>query len=181
MSWPRLLLTSFGLGHCRPAPGTWGSLPPPALVLLLLVLGASRWTIDVVLVLVCLLFSAVTVRFGHLAESLWNRKDPRQVVSDEVAGQSVALLALPWLPLADGRSALYDAGVIAMAFVAFRIMDIVKPPPANQLQALSGGWGILIDDLIAGVYALILVQIASRLILNASLCPHFSPPSAAAV
>jgi phosphatidylglycerophosphatase A len=157
-----VLLTVLGLGHLRPAPGTWGSLPAPIAVLLLVWAIGPHWSIDVSLVLGCVLFSVVCVRFGHLAEARWGAKDPGQVVADEMAGQCVALLLLPWRGMDQPDAWRWNLTIAAVAFLAFRAMDILKPPPANQLQSRPAGWGILLDDLAAGVYALIITQIVAR-------------------
>jgi len=71
------------------------------------------------------------------------------VVVDEVAGMWTTLLWVPFTPV-----------WAALAFVAFRVMDVLKPYPARQLEALRGGWGIMADDLMAAVYANLLVRIA---------------------
>ncbi len=170
-----LLLTTFGLGHMRPASGTWGSTPPPALVLLMILIlsgdGLSRfdhWSINISLVLVALIFSIVCVRFGAEAEQRFGKKDPGQVVADETAGQAIALLFLPWRPMIDSESWIWNLALAATAFFAFRILDIIKPPPAFQAQRFRGGWGILADDLIAGVYALIVAQVVARVLLPMS-------------
>lgn len=167
-----LLLTTFGLGHMRPASGTWGSTPPPALALLMILIlsgdGLSsfeHWSINVSLLLIALIFSIVCVRFGAEAEHRFGKKDPGQVVADETAGQAIALLFLPWRPMIDSEGWFWNVALAATAFFAFRILDIIKPPPANQIQRLAGGWGILADDLIAGVYALIVAQVVGRMLL----------------
>jgi phosphatidylglycerophosphatase A len=154
----RHLLTVFGLGHMPIASGTWGSLPAAGIALGLAIVIGPHWTIDGVLVLTGLLFSIACVRFGDSAEEEFGRKDPGQVVADEMAGQCVALLLLPWRE----DALLYNAALAATGFLAFRFFDILKPPPANGLQRIPGGWGILIDDLVAGVYALIVTQLAAR-------------------
>jgi phosphatidylglycerophosphatase A len=77
-------------------------------------------------------------------------EDPSHVVIDEVAGQSIALLGAT---VADWRYAL-------AAFILFRAFDIVKPPPVRQLERLPRGWGIMMDDVAAGVLALIVLRIA---------------------
>jgi phosphatidylglycerophosphatase A len=165
MSAPRFLLTTGGLGLLRPAPGTWGSLPPVLLALGLLAVMGPHWTIDACLALLALAGSIACVKFGAWAEAHWGRKDPGAVCADETAGQSIALLLLPWHGLGDAAAARHDLLLAALAFLAFRAFDIVKPPPARQLQALRGGWGILADDLAAGVYAAIVAQLAARLLL----------------
>ena len=157
----RLAVTAGGLGLLRPAPGTWGSLPPVVVALGLVASGAPTWQIETALVLLCVLGSVACLRFGDHAEELFGKKDPGSVVADEVAGQAIALLGLPWRTDDLGRSAL----VGAIAFLAFRLFDIVKPPPARGLQRLQGGLGILVDDLIAGGYALLATQLVTRLLL----------------
>ncbi len=159
----RRLITSFGLGFMRPAPGTWGSLPPCAAAAGLVLLdqvGTPLWY--GVLAVFALVFSWACVRFGDGAEVEFGRKDPSQVVADETAGMAVTLLFLPhaWLVVAGAtvEQSRWKTGAvmivaIGVAFVLFRIADILKLPPANGLQRLKGGWGILVDDLVAGVQA----------------------------
>src|SRR5207247_230169 len=96
-----------------------------------------------------LFFVAVTVIgtwAADRAERALGVKDPGAIVIDEVAGMTLSVLALPRTPL-----------VLLLAFVLFRVFDIVKPPPARQAQALPGGFGVLVDDLVAGLYALVVV------------------------
>jgi phosphatidylglycerophosphatase A len=81
-------------------------------------------------------------------------KDPGKVVIDEVAGQLIALLPIP------GRVwRLADFTTVIAAFILFRFFDIVKPYPARKMESLHGGLGIMADDLIAGVYAAIIVAL----------------------
>jgi phosphatidylglycerophosphatase A len=79
-----------------------------------------------------------------VAERALGRKDPGAIVIDEVAGMALSVLLLP-----------RTAGVLLAAFVLFRVFDVVKPYPANALQRLRGGAGVMLDDLVAGVYALV--------------------------
>ena len=151
-----------GLGHAPIASGTFGSLPPVVLVILLVQLGQPHWLINLCLILLGIAFSIACVRFGALAEATWGRKDPGQVVADEVAGQCVALFALPWMA-PDAEGALGWNLILAIgAFLAFRFFDILKPPPARNLEKLQGGLGILVDDLITGAMALVVMQILAR-------------------
>ncbi len=162
------LLTAGGLGHLRPAPGTWGSTPPVALALvMLIVMGGPHWTLDVAVATLGLLGCVVCVRFGDWSETAYGKKDPGCVVADEVAGQAIPLLLLPWRSFSDDGGVLWNLTLAAIAFSTFRLFDITKPPPARGLQRWSAGWGILIDDLIAGVYALIVTQAAVRGVLPA--------------
>ncbi len=164
---PRLLLiTTFGLGHMRPASGTWGSMPTVVLAAALMFAGIGPATAPVlyhaVLFAWMLVFCIACVLGGREAEAAFGKKDPGQAVADETAGQAIPLLFLPAVATSTTTHTLLT---LALAFVAFRIFDIIKLPPARQLQRLKGGIGILIDDLIAGVHALIVVQIVTRFVL----------------
>ena len=177
MSAPRgpkwLLLTTFGLGFMRPASGTWGSMPPPAiavgLVLLLgqdgLISGVDHGVINGVLVVLAIIFSVACIVGGRDAEELFGSKDPSQVVADETAGQSIALLALPWTAVTNGGELVRTLSIAATAFIAFRVLDIIKPPPARQFEKFPAGTGILADDLMCGVYALITTQLVARMLI----------------
>jgi phosphatidylglycerophosphatase A len=113
-------------------------------------------------------FTLACAVWGDWAEAHWRWKDPSQVVADEVAGQAIALLMLPWRPTESVRDLIANILIALTAFLAFRFFDIVKPPPAGALQHVPGGWGIVLDDLAAGVYALIVAQLAAHLLwLNA--------------
>ena len=160
------LLTAGGLGFMRPASGTWGSTPPPAIALLLVALcDANMWVVNVAMLALLIIFSWACVAFGPYAEQRFGKKDPGQVVADEVAGQAIALMMIPWVPIDSFETFFTNACYAGGAFIAFRIFDIIKPPPANALQRLSAGWGILVDDLFAGVYAAIVVQLVIRVVL----------------
>ena len=82
------------------------------------------------------------------------KTDPREVVADELAGQAVAFLAAGFFAAESNGAILGLVG-----FLAFRFFDILKPPPCCQLEKLPAGFGILADDLMAGVYAAIVLQI----------------------
>lgn len=158
------LVTTFGLGHMRPASGTWGSIPPVVVAGLLVLAGATPAAHPViyngVLVAILVVFSGACVVLGDLAEARFNKKDPSEVVADETAGQCIALLLLPH---ATSSSPWKLVLMLSVAFLAFRFFDITKPPPARGLQSIRGGWGILLDDLIAGCMAFVVVQIVGFL------------------
>ena len=84
------LVTVFGLGRLKPAPGTWGSLPPPLLALGLLWSGAALWVVNTAIALLGLAFSIACVRFGAYAEARYGKKDPGQVVADSLVVASGA-------------------------------------------------------------------------------------------
>ncbi len=157
----RWSLTAGGLGLLRPAPGTWGSLPPVVVACALAWGGAPNWSIDGALMIFALAGTMACLRYGDQGEAIFGKKDPGAVVADEVAGQAIALLLLPW----DG-SLRQTILIGAIGFLSFRIADILKPWPARGLQRLEGGLGILIDDLIAGIYALICTQLLVRYALQ---------------
>ncbi len=167
MSRPHLLreacITVLGTGHLRPAPGTWGSAAAAGLFVLLWWLlerfSAPAHLIDALVIVGIALASWLSGLWGQWAIDRWERKDPRQFVLDEFAGQWVALL---WLPAAAQTGWLGLAAVVCGQFVLFRVMDIIKPPPARQLESLPAGWGVLCDDLVAGLYALLVGQLAWR-------------------
>ena len=118
------------------APGTAGSVV--GLVLLILVRAARNdWIEALVLVVVVV----VGTWSASVAERHYRREDPGEVVVDEVAGMMLTLLWLPsgWVPFSIG-------------FLAFRFFDIVKPFPARLAERLPGGWGVMADDLVAGLY-----------------------------
>lgn len=163
-------ITSFGLGRLRPAPGTWGSLPPVALAAALIAInfgpcetcamggtfGPKWWIYNGVLLAVVIIFSLVCILVGDRAEAHFGKKDPGSVTADETAGMSIALLALPHASM---QQPLHAAAWLIGAFLAFRLFDILKLWPAYRLQRIPGGWGILIDDIVAGIQALIVLQV----------------------
>lgn len=157
---PRRLLTAFGLGHLRPAPGTWGSLPPLVLAAALLLLGVPGQSLAFGLVFAILAGAAagVCVRYGDEAAAQFGRKDASEVVADEVAGMS---LVFAFLPPGSTATPLLAAFTLVLAFLAFRAMDIFKPFPAYQLQSVPSGWGVLLDDLAAGLYAVVALHLAA--------------------
>lgn len=161
------LITTFGLGYLRPFPGTWGSLPPLVLAAVLIAAGLgpdrSPWIYNGLMLLVILVFGYACLRDGSAAEARFLRKDPSNVVADETAGQALALMALPVAGLGSPALTIFT---LFFAFFAFRIFDILKPWPVYQLQSRPAGLGILLDDLMAGLYALAVVQIAAAVALR---------------
>src|SRR5438093_667150 len=121
-------LTTFGLGLMRPASGTWGSLPPPLLAAGMMAAGlgpvASPWVYHGVLAAVLVVFSLACILYGDHAEARFGKKDPGQVVADETAAQCIPLMFLPAAALSPWWHA---AATILLAFLSFRIFDIVKP------------------------------------------------------
>src|SRR5262249_35551144 len=146
------MVTVFGLGYLRPAPGTWGSLPSVLIAAALVAAGAGpgHWAYYAAMIALALVFTVSCVALGDQAQARFWTKDPSQAVADEPAGAAGPLLFLPpAAPLRPVAAALSLLG----AFLAFRFMDIVKPFPARRIQSVPGGWGVVLDDLVAGVYA----------------------------
>ncbi len=138
------LATGCSVGKIPTAPGTFGTLAglPLCLFLSKLELGAAA-----VITLLFILFSAVVAR---QAESMLKKKDPGCIVIDEIAGIMVALFGLP-----------FDVFTVASGFVLFRILDIFKPFPVGYVdRSISGGAGVVMDDVAAGIMA----NVALRLI-----------------
>jgi phosphatidylglycerophosphatase A len=167
---PPAILATFGLGHFHPAPGTWGSLPPVLLAAALLALGVGPGVtpLDTLLyyslqVITLVVFSAACITLADRAAAYYRRADPSQVVADETAGMALTILLIPPLAVATPGLAVIT---LTFAFVAFRAMDIFKPWPAWRLQEVPGGWGILLDDLAAAVWAGAAVQIVARVCLS---------------
>ncbi len=153
----KFLVTGLATGHLPLAPGTWGSAAVCAIYFFLaFAAGNGRWLcLSVGMVSLAVAASGICVALGRFAEETFGRKDPGQVTIDEWAGQAVALVAMPL-----GQAPTW--AIVLLAFLAFRLFDIVKPPPARGIQKLPAGWGILADDLIAGVYANVVVQLLVR-------------------
>jgi len=163
-----LIVTVLGLGKIRPAPGSWGSLPPCILAAAFLYFHTPMWPAQLTLVLLITISSIACITLGPWAEKHYHGKDPGVVVIDEVAGMALALLYLPTtLPTATGEpgSAMSGYLIIISAYILFRIFDIVKIQPANMMQQFPAGWGILLDDLVAGIYANLFLQFAVRIAL----------------
>lgn len=146
-----LAISTFGVGYLPLAPGTWGSLVTVGIFLGFTRLAQGNALVALVLVsIVAVTFAGVWA--ASRTEELSNRKDPRKVVVDEVAGQLISLFPLALF----GR---WSIVTVIISFILFRFFDIVKPYPARRLEALEGGLGVMCDDLIAGVYAAAITSI----------------------
>jgi phosphatidylglycerophosphatase A len=142
--WAFAVATFFGAGRIKPGPGTWGSIAALLLwALAAMAVHLSRFGLNVFLGVGILLTLVVGIPAATIAARESGRHDPGFVVIDEVTGQWIALLACP----PDWAHAL-------IALLLFRLFDITKPFPARQLEKLPEGWGIVFDDVAAGLYAL---------------------------
>jgi len=157
----RLLTSCFGLGRLPLAPGTWGSLPVVVIFGLMCQFHLSGPSILIVMAALVLAGSVICVKFAPAAIAATGKNDPGEVVADELAGQAITFLVIPLLgpeTLSSGQIWLITAG----GFLLFRLFDIAKPCPIRRLEKLPEGWGVLADDLMAGVYAAIVLQIIIR-------------------
>jgi phosphatidylglycerophosphatase A len=143
------IATAGGAGYFPIAPGTAGSVVGVAAVVGLGRLPLNHAAASVALAAAALALFAAGVWAAGEAETFFGRTDPGQVVIDEVVGQMVTFLAIPhatWKWLVGG-------------FLLFRTFDIVKPFPARQAERIPRGWGIMLDDVFAGVYGLAVLAV----------------------
>jgi phosphatidylglycerophosphatase A len=151
--WAWLIATFFGAGLLKPGPGTYGSV---AAVILWFVAAHTLHPSPLGLAIGTTIAAIAATLIGIPAATIVAResacKDPGHVVIDEVAGQLIALIAIP----ADWQHA-------ALSLILFRLFDILKPPPIRRLEALPTGTGIMLDDVTAGILTLICAQIAHLL------------------
>jgi phosphatidylglycerophosphatase A len=145
--WATLTATFFGIGHMRPGPGTWASA---ATMLLWAALAhALPYPLRTpILIGLAVVVTIVGIPAATRVARASARKDPGFVVIDEVAGQLISLIAVPleWKTFLAG-------------LILFRVFDILKPPPVRQLERLPEGTGIVLDDVAAGMYALVVMQL----------------------
>ncbi len=153
----RLLTSCFGLGYLPIAPGTWGSLPPAVIFVLINYLSYCQSCVITTMALLAIAASIACVVCAPAAIKRTGSKDPGEVVADECAGQAVTFLII-------GAVLPEYAFITAiMGFLIFRFFDILKPYPIRKLEKLPQGWGVLADDLLAGVYAGIVLWICYKI------------------
>ena len=132
-----MILATLGpVGRFRPAPGSWGSAAAVLVAAGLVQLGG--WTLEIAALIVCVL----GVRAADIYDRETGSKDASDIVIDEVAGQWITLLVVP-----------FDWRWWIAAFVAFRLFDILKPGPVRLAERLPGGYGVMADDIVAGALA----------------------------
>ena len=145
--WATLVATFFGAGRLKPGPGTWGSVATVilwGLISLRIPEDSRTWATIIAAATVTLIGIPAATRVARSS----GLKDPQFVVIDEVAGQLVALIAVPlaWKTFLAG-------------LILFRVFDIWKPFPIRRLERLPDGTGIVVDDLGAGLYALAVMHL----------------------
>ena len=154
----RLLASCFGLGRLPIAPGTWGSLPVAVIFGLMCQFHLSGPLITIVMAALALVGSVICVKFAPAAIAATGKDDPGEVVADELAGQAITYLLIPFfIPVI--LTPVQICVITSGGFLLFRLFDIAKPWPISKLEKLPKGWGILADDLLAGVFAAIVLLI----------------------
>ena len=160
--WAWLVATFFGAGFLKPGPGTYGSVAAAALWLGWFSFHPAQPLQRALLTLAAaLIVTLVGIPASTIAARESGRKDPGFVVIDEVAGQLVALTVAPAsLPF------------VLLAFVLFRVFDISKPWPIRKFEKLPEGTGIVVDDLVAGLFALAVYALLSAPFAHLVLRTH---------
>ena len=139
-SFEKIVGSAFFTGYIPFASGTFGSL---VAVIIYFIPGFEKlW----IIIPAIILFFIYGVYIAFKFEAVYG-KDPSQCTIDEVVGTWIALIALPKTIL-----------IVVTSFLIWRLLDIIKPFPARRSENLKGGWGIMIDDVISGVYSLIIVH-----------------------
>ena len=138
----KFLATGFGSGLAPVAPGTAGTLVGAVICLACLPLP---WPMRL---LIAIVLSALSIYIAGQAEIIYQKKDDQRIVIDEIIGIQITML-----PVA------INILHLCVGFVLFRVFDILKPFPISNLQKLPGGWGVVIDDVAAGIYAAIVLWI----------------------
>lgn len=141
----KTISTFFYIGYLPFIPGTFASI----VGLFLFYLVKDSIFLHILFILILLLFGfLLTAR----AEKIFNQNDAKYIVIDEVVGMLLSLLFIP-----------YEITLLTISFLLFRILDVLKPYPADRLQNLKGSIGIMSDDIVAALYTNIIIQVALRL------------------
>jgi phosphatidylglycerophosphatase A len=147
--WAWLIGTFFGAGLLKPGPGTYGSISAVLLWYAAAhILHPAPVAFAIGTTIAAILATLIGIPAASIVANESGREDPGHVVIDEVAGQLIALIAIP----ADWQHA-------ALSLLLFRFFDILKPPPIRRLERLHGGTGIMLDDVGAGLLALAAAQL----------------------
>lgn len=143
----KFIATFFYVGLIPIAPGTFGTLA--AIPLFWLISGFPIYLYFLITIVLTLIF----IWASTVTEEIYNERDPGKIVADEVSGYLVTMILVP--PTAVN---------MALGFILFRLFDILKPPPVRKFEKLPRGWGVVIDDVAAGVYACVCMHLILRFI-----------------
>lgn len=154
----RIWLSVFGAGFSPVISGTCGSAVVAVVFMVAALCGVRDAALFVLMLAVAVHGFWVTAYYGQKFIDEYG-PDPRQLVSDEQCGQAIPYLGI-W-SFTGGLREILAIGILG--FVLFRFFDILKPPPVRQLEAVKGAWGVLLDDVMAGIYAAMVLQIVWRM------------------
>jgi phosphatidylglycerophosphatase A len=161
--WPRWIISGGGVGFLRPAPGSWGTVVPAALLWWFLCLGLSPALRTGILLAFGLVASILLIAYGKWAAAYFRQPDPGTCILDEYAGFALTAAFVPVPPWCQQHGTWGFSAFVAGLYILFRLTDTLKIPPANWLERLPWGWGILLDDLAAGLQANLAAQLVVRL------------------
>ena len=140
-----MVIASFGMSGFFPvAPATFASAITAVLLYFVLPISSLAWAVLLVALMVVGVWSS-----GRLERMLG--EDPSAAVIDEVMGMTLTMIAAPITPF-----------TLVIGFVLFRIFDVLKVWPGRRLERMHGGWGIMLDDVLAGIYAAVVLQVILR-------------------
>ena len=142
-----LLATGFGVGYSPIAPGTLGTLVAIPLYYFLSAISSPLYEITLIA------FFFLTVWISERAENYFGKKDDPRIVIDEMMGFFITMLWVPQTPL-----------FILVGFILFRFFDILKPFPIRRFEKVRGGFGVVLDDVMAGIYANIILHVLYNII-----------------
>lgn len=146
MWWRELLCTALYTGYFPFAPGTAGTIFAMAIYFFeYWIFGKVSWIANAIIVFIC---AIPAIKIGDAGEEYFGEKDPPEVVLDEVMGYWISVLFWP-----------FNWKIALGAFVLFRLYDTIKPRPIRKLEEREGGFGIMIDDYIAGIYTNITIAL----------------------
>ncbi|MFA5142744.1 MAG: phosphatidylglycerophosphatase A [Candidatus Omnitrophota bacterium] len=144
----KFITSFFYLGHSRFMPGTMGSLGGLVIYFLVrnneLLYGFS-----------ILFLFVLGIMFSGEAEKIYKRKDAKMIVIDEACGMLLSLFFVPMSPYS-----------VILGFFIFRLLDILKPPPARRMERLTGSLGVMFDDIVAAIYTNLFLQVLFRLLVK---------------
>ena len=140
----KFTVSFFGIGYIPFMPGTFGSLAG-------LVIYCLLRNNPVVFYAILFFFALTGFIISGKAEAVFGKKDAKPIVIDEVVGMMTAFVFIPF--------GLFDLSAVVM-FLLFRFFDVIKPYPIKRLEKLPSGWGVMLDDIAAGIYAGLIFQAA---------------------
>lgn len=150
----KIIATGFGSGYFPKAPGTAGAVLATLIWYILSILVLPHILLLTTAVLI-VIFTILGVWSTNKLEAIWG-KDPSKIVVDEMVGVWIPLLAV-----SNGNICL---GLLSL--LAFRFFDILKPLGIRKMESIKGGWGVMLDDIVAGIYSLVIIIIIRWLIIG---------------